>query len=88
MVLINTADKNGYSPTEPIALTILDSYLGLEDNQWIVKAHEANQSQKNEADSIVNAVWEEVSNADSKNLEFQDYIGSIKIVGLVRWKCL
>lgn len=75
VVLINTADKNGYSPTEPIALSILDSYLGLEDNQWVTIAHEATRFQNNEADSIVNAVWEIAENANHKNISPLNYTG-------------
>lgn len=75
VILTNTAGKNGSSPVTYIAQTILDSHLGMDDNQWLTKIHEAHQNEYNESDSITNAVWDKVESANSDHLKPQDYLG-------------
>ncbi len=60
VVLINTASETGFSPTEAIAFTILDDYLGLDDFNWMDKIYQSFQESDSEADSIVNATWQKV----------------------------
>jgi len=75
IVLINTSDEFGFSPVDAISYSIMDSYLGLEDNKWINKMHNQVQQSLHATDSVSKAVWEVVESANSANVDIQDYIG-------------
>ena len=75
VVLINSTSGTGFSPVEQTALTILDSYLGMDDNRWLDKIEEFLQNDNDEEDSIVTAVWEAVDLARNEILNFQHYTG-------------
>lgn len=73
--IINSSDEFGFSPVEAISYSIMDSYLGLEDNQWIDKMDQHFQRFRQQSDSVSTAVWQTVDSASSETLEPQDYIG-------------
>ena len=75
VVLINTADGIGFSPVDVVAYTIFDSYLGLEDNDWVNKIYESVKNGHAEADSVTNAVWRVVKSADNDKITPQNYAG-------------
>lgn len=75
VVLFNTADQELNSPVEFLALTILDSYLGLEDQNWLDKVFDSIRSDINLGDSVANAVWKTVESADDSHLIPTDFIG-------------
>ncbi|MBN3581941.1 serine hydrolase [Algoriphagus aestuarii] len=75
IVLINTSDEFGFSPVEAIAYSIMDSYLGLENYDWINKTHNQVQQSLYETDSVTNAVWEVVESANSSSIAIQNYVG-------------
>ncbi len=75
IVLINSADKVGFSPTDAIAFTILDSFLGLDDFDWMGKVYPSVQQSDQGADSVVNAVWKKVASNTTK-VEMSKYVGT------------
>lgn len=75
VVLINTADKVGFSPVDVVAYTIFDSYLGLEDNDWVNKIYNSVKNGTAQADSVTNAVWNTVKSADNSKVIPQNYTG-------------
>ncbi|MTI32364.1 serine hydrolase [Xanthovirga aplysinae] len=78
VVLINSSDEVGFSPTDPIAFSILDSYLGLDDFNWMDKTYQSLQKGNNQADSTVSVVWKTVKSNANHQLATEDYIGVYK----------
>ena len=74
VVLTNTSNGGG-GVFQAVTKTIVDSYLGLDDNNWTDKYYEYFQNQKNIGDSVTTKVWETVKYANGDNLEVENYIG-------------
>ncbi len=77
VVLTNTSNGGG-GIFQAVTKTIVDSYLGLDDNNWTDKIYEDFQNQKNIGDSVTTKVWETVKYANGDNLEVENYIGVYK----------
>jgi hypothetical protein len=75
VVFLNSTDRELFSPVEFVVQTILDSYIGLEDQNWLDKVFESIQSDINQGDSVANAVWKTVESADDSHLSPKDFIG-------------
>ena len=71
VILTNTASGLSYYVTQ----TIIDSYLGLDDNEWVDKAYERAQKSKGYADSVTTQVWQTVQSANADHIELENFIG-------------
>lgn len=59
-----------------ITREIMDGYIGVERQDWISYAEMILQASEAETDSVTIAVWETVSKAKTKHLNYSDYIGT------------
>ena len=75
IVVLTNTQPGGLSH---ITLTraILDSYLGVEQKDWIASADRALKSTKNNVDSVRVTVWKTVEKSKTKQTNFNDYIGT------------
>ncbi len=74
IVLTNT-ENGGGAAFAAIRQTIMDSYLGLEDNNWIDTYSKIMTARSNTADSVVNSVWKTVDAAKNTKVNAADYTG-------------
>jgi CubicO group peptidase (beta-lactamase class C family) len=77
VVLTNTSN-GGAGVFQAVTQTIVDSYLGLDDNNWTDKYLGYFQNQNSIGDSITTKVWEIVKSAKNKSPEIENYIGVYK----------
>lgn len=74
VVLTNTSN-GGAGVFGAVSRTIVDSYLGLDDYEWIKKFSDYYSKQESEGDAITKEVWETVANANNKLINPDDYLG-------------
>lgn len=77
VVLTNTSN-GGAGVFAAVTQTIIDSYLGLDDNDWIGKYYQYFQGSQSSADSVVNAVWNTVESVNTDHIKLVDYEGIYK----------
>jgi CubicO group peptidase (beta-lactamase class C family) len=77
VVLTNTSN-GGAGVFLSVTQTIIDSYLGLDDFEWIEKYYKQFQSRQGKADSVTIQVWETVKSANDDHINVKDYIGIYK----------
>ncbi len=75
IVVLTNADLGAYSYWS-LSTEILDGYLGVERQDWISYAEMLVQATETETDSVTLAVWETVSKAKTKHLNYNDYVGT------------
>ncbi len=73
VILTNTTD-GGAGVFSAVSNTIVESYMGMEDNDWVSKYSVYLKKRERRGDSISNLAWETVDNADSDNINIDDYI--------------
>lgn len=59
-----------------IAMEIMDGYIGVERQDWLAFMEMYLQATEAETDEVTMAVWETVSKAKTKHLNYSDYIGT------------
>ncbi|MBX7169418.1 MAG: serine hydrolase [Pyrinomonadaceae bacterium] len=74
VVLTNTT-LEGAGIYSAVTNTIVDSYLGLNDNDWIGKLTAFFENRNKTGDTVTNQVWEAVKTADKSKINENDYIG-------------
>ena len=77
VVLTNTSN-GGAGVFSAVSKTIVDSYLGLEDNNWTKKYSEYFTKQESEGNAISKKVWETVTKTSNNKINSDDYIGIYK----------
>lgn len=75
VILTNTAN-DGDALFSSVNRTIIDSYLGLNDVDWIDIFSKGMQSINSRADSVVTKVWQTVASAKNTKINPADYIGT------------
>jgi CubicO group peptidase (beta-lactamase class C family) len=74
VVLTNTSD-DGAGIFLAVSQTIVDSYLGLDDFNWIDTYQGYFERRKAEGDKVTDEVWATVKSADHSHINNNDYIG-------------
>lgn len=74
VILTNTHD-GGAGLFSAVSNAILDSYLGVEETDWIGFYHKRMQKSEHYADSVFADVWNTVKNAKSESINAEDFIG-------------
>jgi CubicO group peptidase (beta-lactamase class C family) len=74
VILTNTSD-DGAVLFSALTNTLVDSYLGLDDNKWIDKYHSYFVNNQAEADSILNAEWKIAQNASKPCFDEANIMG-------------
>ncbi len=77
IVLTNTSD-GGAGVFGAVSRSIVDSYLGLNDNKWADKYYSYFQKQQTAGDSITTKIWEIVKSAKSDHIKTDNYVGIYK----------
>lgn len=75
VVVLTNSSPGGYS-YYTISTAIIDSYLGVEEKDWIKEASQILEANQNSTDSLTNAVWTIVKNAKADNLVFENFTGT------------
>jgi len=75
VVLTNTS-LDGAGVFASVTQTIIDSYLGLEDFDWVDTYYQGMQANQNEADSVVTQVWATVKSAEKIKVKTKNYVGT------------
>lgn len=74
VVLTNTWYGGAYL-FRAVSNTIVDSYLNLDNYDWIADYYKRQQKSLGYADSVVTEVWEKVNTTTNDAINVQDYIG-------------
>ena len=75
VVILTNTEAGGSGLFSAVSQTIVDSYLGLEDNNWTDKYSARMESGNKKADSIVLQVWNTVASAINTPVKYEDYMG-------------
>jgi CubicO group peptidase (beta-lactamase class C family) len=75
MVVLTNSYYGGDELREAVTLTIVDSYLGLDDFGWTDKYLERYKNQSGEAKKVVDQVWLTVADADDAHIDPGDFLG-------------
>ncbi len=75
IVILTNTENGGAGVFRAASQTIIDSYLGLSNFDWIEKYSKDFRSQQNTADSVTAKVWETVAAAKNTPVKREDFIG-------------
>lgn len=75
VVVLTNTESGGAGVFSTVTNTILDSYMGLEDNNWLELNYKNSMNRKNEGDNVTIETWEIVKNADKSKVKPENYIG-------------
>ncbi len=75
VVVLTNSYYGGAGVFRAVSQTIVDSYLGLDDNGWTDKYLDSYLKRSGDASSEVERVWETVKTADDSQLNTKNYIG-------------
>ena len=76
IVVLTNTENGGAGVFSSVTQTIIDSYLGLDNFDWVAANYKAFQANENAGDSVAKAVWATVKVADKSHLRLEDYIGT------------
>lgn len=75
IVILTNTENGGAGLFSSVSQTLLDSYLGLNDNGWVDKYAAYFQSIKEKGDEASKKVWDIVAKAKNTNITHNDIIG-------------
>jgi CubicO group peptidase (beta-lactamase class C family) len=75
IVILTNTEPGGGALFTAIERTIVDSYLGLDDFQWVDKYAESMKSRLKIGDEVTEKVWATVAEANDDHINPNDYIG-------------
>jgi len=75
VVVLTNTESGGGGLFSAVTQTIVDSYLGLDDNSWIDKYSSRMQTSDKTADSITTSVWKTVAAASKTPVKTENYTG-------------
>ena len=76
IVILTNTESGGGALFSAVRQTIIDSYLGLNDNDWVDKYSKRMQTRTSSADSVVTKVWQTVAAAKNTRINAADYTGT------------
>jgi len=74
VILTNTANGGG-GVSRTVSQTIIDSYLGLDEFNWLDHYYQFYQKKENKGDKVSAQVWEKIKTANSKHVDLKQFIG-------------
>jgi CubicO group peptidase (beta-lactamase class C family) len=77
-IVVLTNSSPGGSSYYSIPEMILDSYLNIEQKDWITDLSDRAKARGNESDSVTTAVWKIVNENKSSIIDLSDYTGTYK----------
>jgi len=78
VVVLTNTDSGGAPLFTVVSQTIVDSYLGLDDNNWLDKMFAIYKQRQNKADEVTESVWKTVKKTDASHINLNDFIGIYK----------
>jgi CubicO group peptidase (beta-lactamase class C family) len=78
IVVLTNTENGGTDLFTVVTQTIVDSYLGLDNFNWLDKMHEAYITKQKNEDTFTKKVWETVKKADTTCVNLKDYVGVYK----------
>ena len=75
VVVLTNTESGGSALFSAVSQTIIDSYLGLDDNNWTDKYFARMESGKKAADSVTINVWKTVASASTTPVKTENYTG-------------
>ena len=78
VVILTNTESGGGALFSAVRQTIIDSYLGLDDNDWVDKYSKRMQARISSADSVVTKVWQTVATAKNTKINAADYTGTFE----------
>jgi len=75
IVILTNTESGGGLLFSALQQTIIDSYLGLDNNNWVEKYSQYMQTKNNTGDSVVTKVWQTVAAAKNTNINTENYTG-------------
>jgi hypothetical protein len=75
MVVLTNTEPGGGVLFSAVSQTIIDSYLGLDDNNWTDKYFARMESGTKAADSVTKNVWETVATASGMPFKAESFVG-------------
>lgn len=75
-IVVLTNSLPGGNAFTSIPEMILDSYLEIEEHDWIKELAERAKSKGNESDSVLTSVWNTVAENQSVKVDFSNYVGT------------
>ena len=75
IVILTNTENGGGGLFSSVTNTISDSYLGLDDFEWIDKMVAWSNEDKNEGDSVTKKTWEQVELAKKIKVKNENFIG-------------
>ena len=75
VVVLTNTEPGGAALFLAVSRAIEDSYLGLDDNQWVQKLHEYFKIKQSEGDEITKNVWDKVKANKKVKIKTSDYVG-------------
>ena len=77
VVLTNSSD-DGAALFSAVTNAIIDSYLKIDNNDWVGKYAELYSMRKSQGDTVVTQVWQKVDDNADKQISFSDYTGKYR----------
>ncbi|UJH92149.1 DUF3471 domain-containing protein [Antarcticibacterium sp. 1MA-6-2] len=78
IVVLTNTDSGGGALFSAVSNSIVDSYLGLEDQGWIKKIARTNDYLKTQGDTYTEEVWKTVETNDNSIINPENYTGTYK----------
>lgn len=76
VVVLTNTESGGSGVFSSVTNTILDGYMGLDDNNWIDLNYQNHLNRKGQGDEFTNEIWETVKNTDQTAVDPDKYIGT------------
>ncbi len=78
VVVLTNTESGGGGLFSTVTNTILDSYMGLDDNNWLELNYQNFLNRKNQGGEVTSESWEIVDKADQSSLDPENYIGTYR----------
>lgn len=75
IVVLTNTEMGGAGVYEAVTMSILDSYLKLDDFNWTDKMYYYFHNNNTEKDTVTEKVWETVESTNGKHIKTENYIG-------------
>ena len=75
LVILTNTDPGGAALFSAVTNTIVDSYLGLDDFNWIDKNYQQLEEYYKQTDKVTKKVWKTVATTSDSHIDKEDYIG-------------
>ncbi len=76
VVVLTNTESGGGGLFSTVTNTILDSYMGMDDNNWLELNYQNSLNRKGQGDIVTTETWDIVKNVDQAKVNWENYIGT------------